>query len=84
MKGQIVEWLVILLIVCSPLLWGGRGIFASEDVAIRTLTAQGYSEIKIVKHAWFLIGFRGCDMNDAARFTARAINPAGLPTEIYV
>lgn len=62
----------------------GIGMIADRAVAVRTLEAQGYSDIKITHHAWFLVGFRGCDRNDAARFTARARNPAGRPAEVYV
>jgi hypothetical protein len=61
-----------------------RGIFASQDVAVRTLEAQGFSDIQIVDHAWFAVGMRGCDNKDAARFTATGINPAGKPTKVYV
>ncbi|MBI1888966.1 MAG: hypothetical protein HYS15_03510, partial [Candidatus Spechtbacteria bacterium] len=62
----------------------GRGVFASQDVAVRTLEAQGYGDIQIVQHAWFAVGFRGCDEKDAARFTAKVTNPAGKPAEVYV
>jgi len=62
----------------------GRGIFASQDVAVRTLESQGYSNIRIVDHAWLAVGFRGCDRLDAARFTAKVTNPAGKPAKVYV
>lgn len=71
---------MVILIVSSM----ARGVFAKEAVAIRTLQAQGFSNIKIVDHAWFFIGLRGCDGHDAARFTAKATNPAGIQTQVYV
>jgi hypothetical protein len=79
-------WNVIFVILFLVGLFIGlfRGILASEDVAVRALEAQGYSNIQIVDHAWFAVGFRGCGESDAARFTARATNPAGNSTEVYV
>ncbi len=75
-------YLLIALVVLS--IWTGRGVIASPDVAIRTLAAQGFSNVQIVDHTWFAVGFRGCDEKDAARFTARATNAAGRPAEVYV
>jgi len=71
---------VIILIFLSV----GRGAFADQGVAVRALEAQGYSNIQIVDKAIFLVGMRGCDEKDAARFTAKATNPAGKPAEVYV
>ncbi|QQG45886.1 MAG: hypothetical protein HYY55_02795 [Candidatus Niyogibacteria bacterium] len=76
--------LYVILILVALFIGVGRGVFASQDVAVRTLQAQGYSNIQIVDHAWFAVGFRGCDKKDAARFTAKATNPAGKPAEVYV
>ena len=61
-----------------------RGSFVNEETAIRALETQGFSEIKVTDHAWFAIGFRGGDKNDAARFTATAKNPAGKQVTVYV
>lgn len=73
---------ILILVVFFVVL--GRGIFASKDVAIRALEAQGYSNIAIVDHAWLAVGLRGCDEKDAARFTAKVTNPAGKSAEVYV
>ena len=62
----------------------GCGAIASEDVAIRTLEASGFSNIQITDHAWFKVGWRGCSDSDKARFTATATNPAGQRVEVYV
>ncbi len=61
-----------------------RGILTDQDVAIRTLEAQGYSDIEIIDKAWWAVGFRGCDESDATRFTAQATNPTGNRVEVYV
>ena len=75
---------ILILAFVLILIMFGTGIFASKDVAVRALEAQGYSDIQIVDHAWFAVGLRGCDEKDAARFTAKVINPAGKPAEVYV
>ena len=74
----------LVLIIAVFFIWFGMGIFANQNVAVRTLEAQGYSNIQIVDHAWFVVGLRGCDEKDAARFTAKVTNPAGKPAEVYV
>lgn len=79
------EVLVGLLMIILSLSFGcGRGILAREESAIRALETQGYTEVKIVDHAWFAVGWRGCDEKDAARFTARAKNPVGQEVTVYV
>lgn len=84
MKDAILFVLCVILAIAISFISVGRGAFASQNVAIRALEAQGFSNIQIVDHAWFAVGFRGCDKNDAARFTAKATNPAGKPTQVYV
>ncbi len=74
---DIIKVLTILFVII-------RGIFASESHAVRTLKAQGYSNIEIVHNAWLLVGVRGCDVQDAARFIAKVTNPAGGKAEVYV
>ena len=74
----------IIFLVVILIIGASRGIFANKDVALRTLNAQGYSDIQIMDHAWFVVGLRGCDGSDAARFTAKATNPAGKSAEVYV
>jgi len=76
--------IIILAMIAVIVLAFFRGAFVSEDAAIKTLEAQGFSNITIVDHAWFAVGFRGCDEKDAARFTARVTNPAGKEATVYV
>jgi hypothetical protein len=79
---SVILYAVLVLVIFFVVV--GRGIFASQDVAVRALEAQGYSDIQIVDHAWFAVGLRGCDDKDAARFTAKVTNPAGKSAELYV
>ncbi|MBX4198269.1 hypothetical protein KW782_02940 [Candidatus Parcubacteria bacterium] len=75
----------VVLIVCLVIFLAiARGIFASPDTARRALETQGFSDIEITDHAWFMISLRGGDKNDAARFKAKATNPAGKRVEVYV
>lgn len=71
---------IIVLFVLSLV----RGAFVSRDDAVRAAETFGFSEVQITNHHWFLVGFAGCDMQDAAAFPARAINPTGDPVEIVV
>lgn len=69
--------IVLWLVFC-------RGIIVNQDVAVRTLETQGFSDIQVAGSAWFLVGFRGCDAHDATRFTMRAKNPLGTEVNVYV
>lgn len=76
----------LLNVIALPILafWCGRGLLVDNESAVRTLKTQGYSDIQITDHSWFAVGWRGCDDNDAARFTAQAKNPAGQTVTVYV
>jgi hypothetical protein len=80
----LIELLLILVVVAVIFLSVFRGAFVGEDIATRALEKQGYSDIRITKHNWFLIGLRGCDARDAAKFTAKVKNPAGKDAEVFV
>lgn len=71
-------WLIFLLIT-EPI-----GAFINPAVAARSLRIQGYTNVEIIDHSWLFVGFRGCGMDDSARFTAKAKNPAGKDVELYV
>ena len=62
----------------------GRGVFVSDDVGRKALDDQGYRNIRITDKAFVLIGYRGCDGADAARFTAVATNSNGKDVTLYV
>ena len=59
------------------------GIFIGEQIAVRALENQGFTNVRIVDKQWFLVGMRGCG-RDAAKFTARAVNPAQREVDIFV
>lgn len=80
----VIEVLIIIIVVVFLPLSFCRGILVDESVAIRAMETQGYSNIEVVDHTWFIVGLRGCSKNDAARFTVKAINPAGKDIECYV
>lgn len=76
----------VVVVVLAGLVWLAlcRGIFVSEDTAIRALETQGYNDVVVTDHAYLFIGLRGGDGGDAARFICQAINPAGKEVEVYV
>ncbi len=78
---QLIAYSLMALFVIAEM---SRGIIVDNDVAIRSMEAQGYSNIKVIDKSWFAVGFQGCDSSDAAQFTVQATNPAGKPTVVYV
>lgn len=78
--------LTVIVLVTTVLVLAGlvRGAFVNESEALRALETQGYSDASVTDHSWFTVGLRGCDQNDAARFTAIANNPLGKKVEVYV
>ncbi|MCK9273016.1 hypothetical protein M0P65_05710 [Candidatus Gracilibacteria bacterium] len=74
----------LFLVVFILLVEFSRGIFADINLAIKSLEKQGYSNVEVTNMDWFFVGFRGCDMGDAAKITTNATNPAGKQTEIFV
>ena len=77
--------LFIALIVLGIITVGiMRGSFVKEDVAVRSLEIQGYSNIQITSKDWLAPSLRGCGRGDAVRFVAEATNPVGKMVEVYV
>lgn len=72
--------MVILILVPIFLAFFG-GLFTHESSAITALENQGFSSIRITDKQWFLV--LSCEGN-AAKFTARAVNPAHQDVEIFV
>ncbi|KKP80380.1 MAG: hypothetical protein A2271_04865 [Candidatus Moranbacteria bacterium RIFOXYA12_FULL_35_19] len=79
-----IEFIIIILFVAISIVLSCRGILVDKNVAIRAVETQGFSNIKVIDHAWFAVGLRGCSSKDAARFTVKATNPAGKEVECYV
>jgi len=77
---------VVMIIAAILLISFGlfSGTMVNEKVAVNCLEVQGYSDIKVIDHAWFFIPFRGGDRGDSARFHMRAVNPAGKEVDVYV
>jgi hypothetical protein len=65
-------WILILVVETSI-----RGFWVDKDSLIRNLENQGYREIKIMRHSWFLIALRGGKKDDIAKFVISAKNPQG-------
>jgi len=51
-----------------------RGAFVGPETAIRAAENMGFQNIQVVEKNWFLVGLRGCDERDAAKFVIRATN----------
>lgn len=83
MRGLGTFFLVVIVILILILSFA-RGIFVDEDIAIRAAEIHGYTNVRVVDHAWFAVGLRGCSDTDAARFTIVATNPADKEVECYV
>mgnify|MGYP001611824896 FL=1 len=60
------------------------GLFVDEAFAIRALKTNGFSSITILDRDWCAVALRGCSTGDAAKFTARAVNPVGDTVEVCV
>lgn len=80
-KGDILKLVLVALVFVGA---ASLGAIIGEDVAIRTLSASGFSNITIIDKAWFAVGLRGCSEKDLVRFTAQATNPAGQRVEVCV
>ena len=72
-------WALILIVLTSL-----KGFWVDVDSLIQDLERLGYSEIKILHHAWFLIAFRGGGKDDVAKFTISAKNPTGRRAIFYI
>jgi hypothetical protein len=73
----IIAILLFILVFC-------RGAFVDEEIAYSSSETQGYTNVKVIDHSWFLVGLQGCSAHDAARFTVKAVNPAGREVEYYI
>jgi hypothetical protein len=71
----------ILLIAAAASL---RGALTHPEAAVRALEAGGYREIKIGARKVFLVGARGCNPEDAARYEATAVDAKGASVSVYV
>ncbi len=75
------------LIICAIaliIIFFCGGLFVSENKALTALQTNGFTEVKIIDHDWFLIFLRGGDARDNARFKATALNPRNERVTVYV
>ena len=75
---------MIVVIVVAIVLSIFRGLFVDQLIAVRALEKQGYENIQISEKDWFIVGLRGCDGKDAAKFVARATNSLKKEVELNV
>ena len=84
MSDTIAGLIAVLIVIVLMVLAGGRGMLVSEQTAIDTMETQGFTNVEVTDKAWFLVGFRGCGSDDAARFEVTAINPNGQEVDCIV
>ncbi len=78
---------LVLTLVALGVVYGIALIFAasiSPERAVRTMEAQGYSEVHVIDKNILFVGWRGCSGGDAARFIVTGKNSAGKSTQVYV
>jgi hypothetical protein len=77
----VLSWIAVIVFM---ILLECRGAFVSPQVAVNTLETQGYSQITITDHHYVAVGLQGCGTEDAAKFDAEAVNPAGRRVALFV
>lgn len=63
---------------------GCAGRKIKEDVAIRAVEMNGFTNAVVVKRDVYFVQYLGGSKSDNVRFTVMAINPIGRPDTIYV
>lgn len=74
-------WTVVIAFLCFA---ACRGCLVSEKTAYSAVEKMGFTDIKVVYHAWVFVFLRGCSKSDAAKFTVEAVNPIGKQVTIEV
>jgi hypothetical protein len=80
-KAYLSSIYVYLIGVVLAALTSLRGGCTTAEEAAKVLQNNGFRDIKILDQAIFFVG---CDGNDAARYTATAVNARGEPVSLYV
>lgn len=83
-KSFLVLLVVVAISIGALFVFVMPGVFIDEDVAIRTLETQGFSDVRITGKRIFFVGIGGCGKGDDARFSAVATNPIGKEVEVFV
>lgn len=64
--------------------WLISGIFISNNTAIKTAEAHGYSNVQVMEKNIFFLGFRNCGKLSSARFVISAKNQSGEYVRAFV
>lgn len=84
-EGVAVEEVVgAVIVMATVFVYIFGGLFVDSSVAVKALKNQGFTNVQVLDRDWLLVGFRGCDGLDAAKFTVRAVNPVGDTVETCV
>ena len=84
MRHTALEISVGIFVILLFLLGSCIGLFADKSTVIRAAETAGYTQIVVTDHSYLLVGLRGCDEKDTARFTVKAKNQLGKEVEFYV
>lgn len=79
-----IETITLLVTVVLVGLLFFAGLFIQESTAQSALEKQGFTDTRIIEKQWFMVGMRGCDRSDVAKFTVRVVNPAQKAVELFV
>lgn len=52
--------------------------------AVKAAEVQGFTNVELSGHDWFMVSLRGCSRSDAAKFRMQATNVQGQRVDIYV
>jgi len=61
-----------------------RGACTTKEQAINAVGILGFTNIEILDKSIFLVGFKGCDKNDAALYKVKATNLNGKKVIVNV
>lgn len=61
-----------------------RGEWVSNDVALKAVSDEGYTQAQITERHSILAAWYGCDEKDAACFKVTAKNSQGKPVKLVV
>jgi len=74
-------YITLILIISFSL---ARGACTTKDQAIKAVEILGFTDIEILDKSIFLVGFRGCNKNDAALYKVKATNLNGRKVMVNV
>ena len=60
------------------------GHFVGNDIAVKALEIEGFTNVKIVSKDYWWVNFKGGDTEDDVMFTAQATNAIGKQVIVHV